>query len=77
MYARKSPYTAEEIQLIQDLRDEYRNAPIEHRKVFFRDAYDFWSHNLHLHHRTNQSGRKVCDLLYILMRSVDLGLTTS
>jgi hypothetical protein len=68
MSARKSScYTAEEIQLIRDLRDEYRNTPIEHRKVFFQDAYDFWFHNMHLHHGINEDGRKVCDLLYILM----------
>jgi len=41
-------YTAEEIETLRDLRNEYKNAPIEHRRLFFQEVYGLWFDSLPL-----------------------------
>ena len=61
-YCRRIPYyTAEEVELIRILREEYKNAPIERRKVMFQDAYNHWFNNYYFLHGINLEGRKVDD----------------
>jgi hypothetical protein len=57
---RKTPYySAEEIEAIRRLRDQYKNAPIEHRRSFFEQAYAFWLENLQLPHELSKDGEQV------------------
>ena len=72
LWCRRIPYyTAEEVKLIRILREEYKNATIEHRKAMFQDTYNLWINNFYYLHWIDQEGRKVNDAFAWLPMLID------